>query len=390
MARLAALNLNARCIDIDTYPAIGIVAFKLLPIDKTRVANLMSAASDIAIAARSLVDGARSRVYEDIDGVVVEVPYAQTQTLKLSKIMHESYGGRLAYGISRDGKPLAIDLSNPSTPHVLIAGTTGSGKTALMHSMMLGLSHPRSENTRFVWVDPKRFDRSWLVPVLGLAYCPQIEDANAAVECLRFLVRAMDSSKYLHDGRILIFIDELADLIEVGGDEAKTLLRRIAQKGREYRIHLILATQKPLMKILDPLLVSNIPARLVLRVTTAIDSKTASGLEGVGAELLPGSGHGYAVVNGQSSRFIAAMPDDYGKAETFQANPERVLLAPVAQGPLQTQAPIKRPDDYTLAERVALLRVWNPKISMTIAQKALAPPGTGGGFYAIKEAWGDE
>jgi S-DNA-T family DNA segregation ATPase FtsK/SpoIIIE len=229
-------------------------------------------------------------------------------------------------GLCDDGAPLLMRLSSPDVAHVLISGTTGSGKTALCQTMILSLamSHRRSQ-LQFVLVDPKR--RAF-TPFASLPHLlwPMISDAAEAVDALSELVRLMEVRGQGHaqadagtkrlgevthpegdfQPRIVLVLDELADLMQVGGKELGEHLTRLAQRGREAGIHIIASTQKPSSQVLGTLIRANFPARLVGKVVSPEDARVAAGIGGTGAEKLMGRGDFIAVAAGQALRFQAA------------------------------------------------------------------------------------
>jgi S-DNA-T family DNA segregation ATPase FtsK/SpoIIIE len=224
-------------------------------------------------------------------------------------------------GLCDDGAPLLVRLASPDVAHVLISGTTGSGKTALCQTIILSLvmAHRRSQ-LQFVLVDPKR--RAF-APFETLPHLlrPVIGDASEAVQALGELVRLMETRGAPIKGalgaaqrgaevtpRIIVVLDELADLMHAnaGGKELNEHLTRLVQRGREVGIHVIACTQKPSSQVLGTLVRANFPARLVGKVVSPEDARVAAGIGGTGAEKLAGRGDFIAVAAGQVVRFQAA------------------------------------------------------------------------------------
>jgi len=223
-------------------------------------------------------------------------------------------------GLCDDGAPLLLRLSSPDVAHVLISGTTGSGKTALGQTIILSLAmlHRRSQ-LQFVLVDPKRraFEPFATLPHL---LRPIIGDATQAANALDELVQLMeargDAGKPPYnagdrrsDGiepHIVLVIDELADLMQVAGKALSDPLARLVQRGREVGIHVVACTQKPASQVLGTLIKANFPSRLVGKVVSPEDARVASGIGGTGAERLAGRGDFLAVAAGQVVRFQAA------------------------------------------------------------------------------------
>jgi S-DNA-T family DNA segregation ATPase FtsK/SpoIIIE len=194
--------------------------------------------------------------------------------------------------------------------HVLLAGTTGSGKTALLRTLLLSLAmynHPGQ--LQLVLVDPKG---RGLSPLAGLAHLWQgrgpVQDTAEAAQVLVALTEEMvrrDANKRSLP-RLVVGIDELADLLTVGGKLVADALTRLTQRGREAGIHVVAATQKPAAALVGSLVKANFPVRLVGSVVSPEDAKVAAGISGTGAERLLGRGDFLLVTKGQIIRFQAA------------------------------------------------------------------------------------
>jgi DNA segregation ATPase FtsK/SpoIIIE-like protein len=192
--------------------------------------------------------------------------------------------------------------------HVLVAGTTGSGKTALMQTIIMSLAllnHRRQ--LQFVLIDPKgrAFEPMARLPHL---LRPIVTEPDRAVQALSDLVNLMEQRdrSRVTDPRVIVAIDELADLVQTGGPAILEGLGRLVQRGREAGIHVIGATQKPSSSIIGPLVKANFPVRLVGRVVSAEDARVAAGVGGTGAEKLTGRGDFVAVYGPGLIRFQAA------------------------------------------------------------------------------------
>jgi S-DNA-T family DNA segregation ATPase FtsK/SpoIIIE len=222
-------------------------------------------------------------------------------------------------GLCDDGAPLVLRLSSSNVAHVLISGMTGSGKTALCQAMILSLAmtHRRSQ-LQFVLVDPKRRAFTPFAPLPHLLR-PIIGDAAEATSALGELVQLMEtrmlaptqaeaqaSGQDASEPRIVVVLDELADLMHARGQALSAPLTQLVQRGREAGIHVIACTQKPSAQALGTLVRANFPARLVGKVASPEDARVASGLLGTGAEKLAGRGDFLAVAAGQIQRFQAA------------------------------------------------------------------------------------
>jgi S-DNA-T family DNA segregation ATPase FtsK/SpoIIIE len=226
-------------------------------------------------------------------------------------------------GLAEDGAPLLIRLPSPDVAHILVAGTTGSGKTMLLQAMILSLAMANPPTLRgevgggmsLVLIDPKGHA---FRPFEGLPHLarPVIWEVEEMTEVLQSLVRLMERrSGHGRPGGngsagpqppVVVVIDELADLLMVGRKEVQWALTRLTQRGREAGIHVVAATQKPTTAVLGSLVKANFPVRLVGRVTSAEDARTATGWSGTGAERLMGQGDFLAVAEGRVIRFQAA------------------------------------------------------------------------------------
>jgi S-DNA-T family DNA segregation ATPase FtsK/SpoIIIE len=211
-------------------------------------------------------------------------------------------------GLDQEGVPLLLRLPSPNVAHALIAGTTGSGKTALARTMVASLAlHNSQRNLQLVLVDPK--GRGFL-PFEGLPHLlvPVVTRVDEALSVLQRLVAEMERRDA--EGRcepgLVVVLDELADLVQVGGREMVTALTRLTQRGREAGLHLVACTQKPSAAVIGGLVKSNFPVRLVGSVASPEDAKVATGLAQTGAERLLGQGDFLVVAKGQVTRMQAA------------------------------------------------------------------------------------
>jgi S-DNA-T family DNA segregation ATPase FtsK/SpoIIIE len=208
--------------------------------------------------------------------------------------------------------PLLLRLPSPEVAHVLVAGTTGSGKTALVRSIALSLAmHNRLGEVQVVFIDPKGSGFGPFVGgggVLPHLLRPPVREVHQAIFLLGEMVEEMvrRDREGISEPRVVIFIDELADLMEQGGKAMERLMTRLTQRGRSAGLHVVACTQKPLVASIGSLTRSNFPVRLVGSVASADDAKIAAGISGTGAEGLLGRGDFVLVVKGQVVRFQAA------------------------------------------------------------------------------------
>jgi S-DNA-T family DNA segregation ATPase FtsK/SpoIIIE len=308
------------------------VRFQVLPAVGAKISKIRGLSEELAAA----LDARNCRVSRRGAAVAVEIPRDDPQAVRLLLLLRQLEGGErkedripavtAILGIAEDGAPLLIRLPSPDVAHILVAGTTGSGKTTLLQSMILSLAvfntapgdqfRDSGSELSLLLLDPKGHA---FAPFEGLPHLarPVIRDVEEATEALQSLVRLMErrscsptppGGDYPPSGqpRIVLVIDELADLLMVGGKRIQQALTRLTQRGREAGIHVIAATQKPTAAVLGSLIKANFPVRLVGRVTSAEDARTATGWSGTGAERLLGRGDFLAVAEGRAIRFQAA------------------------------------------------------------------------------------
>jgi S-DNA-T family DNA segregation ATPase FtsK/SpoIIIE len=272
-----------------------------------KVKQVTSLADEFALA----LGKREARVYRKDGDINVEIPRVKMEPIRLLPLC-----SRLAavpafsavLGVEEDGTPLLMRLTAPDVSHVLIAGTTGSGKTALARSLLTSLAmHNRQTQIQLVLIDPKGrgFGPLAQLPhVLGGV----VTEPKAAVECLRWIVEEMERRDREQTNRplLVVAIDELADLLQTGGAAAEAMLTRISQRGREAGIHLIACTQKPTAALIGGAIKANFPVRLVGTVASRDEARYATGLADSGAEKLEGKGDFLLVSKGATVRFQAA------------------------------------------------------------------------------------
>jgi S-DNA-T family DNA segregation ATPase FtsK/SpoIIIE len=284
-----------------------LVRFNLNVAPNVKLNKLVGLAEEIALA----LGAASVRVLRDGGMVRVEMPRDDAEMVTLTKLcqtLKQVPPATAVLGQDMSGAPLLLRLSSPSIAHILVAGTTGSGKTALMRNILLSLArYNRTSDLRFVLIDPK--GRSF-ESLNGLPHLltPIITKGETAIEWLNNLAAQMEKRDQNgeHRPRVVVVIDELADLLQTYGNFVEDPLTRLAQRGREAGFHVIAATQKPSSKVLSSLLKSNFPTRLIGRVASPEDARTAAGIGGTGAEKLNGNGDFVLVAEGQAIRFQAA------------------------------------------------------------------------------------
>jgi S-DNA-T family DNA segregation ATPase FtsK/SpoIIIE len=277
-----------------------------------RIKQIASLAEELALSL-----GAPScRVYRQEGQVQVEVPRPEGQAVRLQDLCQRLAGqGRgtvppvtAVLGLDTEGIPLLLRLPSPNVAHVLIAGTTGSGKTALARAMVASLVIFNSQRAlQLVVVDPKG---RGLKVFDGLPHlvAPVVTRVDGALAVLERLVQEMEQrdATGCSEPRLVVVLDELADLVQVGGREMEGLVRRLTQRGREAGVHVVACTQKPAAAVIGGLVKSNFPVRLVGSVPSPEDAKVATGVGGTGAERLLGQGDFLLVAKGQVVRLQAA------------------------------------------------------------------------------------
>jgi S-DNA-T family DNA segregation ATPase FtsK/SpoIIIE len=314
------------------YPGPVITRYEIEPAVGVKGAQIVNLVKDLA-RALSVVS---IRVVETIPGkscMALELPNPRRQVVKLVELLasttYNDAPGMLTLALGKDiaGKPVVADLGR--MPHLLVAGTTGSGKSVAVNAMILSLlykAEPR--NVRLIFIDPKMLELSVYEGIPHLL-APVVTDMKLAPNALNWCVGEMERryklmsqlgvrnlagyNQKVADAKkagkplthpfsltpetpealdemplIVVVVDELADLMMVTGKKIEELIARIAQKARAAGIHLILATQRPSVDVITGLIKANIPSRIGFQVASKVDSRTI--LDQMGAEALLGQG----------------------------------------------------------------------------------------------------
>jgi DNA segregation ATPase FtsK/SpoIIIE, S-DNA-T family len=333
--KLKDFRIDARV--VSAHPGPVITRFELEPAPGVRGSQISSLDKDIA-RGLSLVS---VRVVDVVPGknvIGLEIPNAHRETVYLSEILNSrEYGDArspisLALGKDIGGRPIVVDLQK--MPHLLVAGTTGSGKSVALNAMVLSLLFKaRPADVRMIMIDPKMLELSVYDRIPHLL-APVVTDMKEAANALRWCVAEMErryklmaavgvrnlagfnkkvreaeaSGQPLPDPlfrpdpespqaiaqplqplpQIVVFIDEFADMMMIVGKKVEELIARLAQKSRAAGVHLVLATQRPSVDVITGLIKANIPCRIAFQVSSKIDSRTI--LDQSGAETLLGSG----------------------------------------------------------------------------------------------------
>jgi len=300
---LASHNVPSRVLGGLVTPRF--IRFKLLPRLGTRVKKLSNLSEEIALA----LAVPSCRVYRRNGMIEVEVPRNGPGEVGLLSICRRLRGPppcTAVLGLDGEGIPLLLRLPSPDVVHVLVGGVTGSGKTALARAMVGSLAlYNHLAQLQLVLIDPKGDGFSPFDGLPHLLY-PIIGEVDMALSALSRLVKEMERREGVVEPRIVVFIDELSDLMMEGGKEMERLLTRLLQRGRGAGIHIVACVQKPTASVIGSLVKSNFPVRIVGSVASPEDAKVVSGIAGTGAERLLGRGDFLLVTKGRVIRFQAA------------------------------------------------------------------------------------
>jgi S-DNA-T family DNA segregation ATPase FtsK/SpoIIIE len=313
-----------------------LVQFNLVPGQGVSVRKVQQHSEEIALA----LGVPSARVARQGGNLFLQVPRSSPQPVRLLDLqrrLERVPPDTTILGMDETGAPLLLRLPSPEVSHVLVAGTTGSGKTVLVRSMVLSLAmNNRPRQLQMVLVDPKGHGFG---PLNGLPHLlrPIVINPTEALVLLADLVREMERRDEAghHRPRIVVVIDELADLALVGGKAMERFLTRLAQRGREAGIHLVACTQKPTAAVVGSLVKANFPARLVGAVVSPEDAKVATGVAGTGAERLSGRGDFLLVVRGEVIRLQAAYSSTEEIAQVIgglspEPSRQRAIASPVS------------------------------------------------------------
>lgn len=283
------------------------VRFELSTSLGTKVSKVAALAEEIALA----LGKREARVYRQNGSISVELPRTEVGPVRLLPLCSRLTtvpAVTAVLGLEGNGTPLLLRLNAPDVTHVLIAGTTGSGKTALARTLLTSLAmHNRQNELQLLLIDPKErgFAPLTVLPHVlgGIAATPA-----AAIEKLRWVAQEMERRDQNQTNRpvLVVAIDELADLLQTGGREIEAILTRISQRGREAGIHLVACTQKPTSALIGSAIKANFPVRLVGAVASKDEARYASGVSDSGAEKLQGKGDFLLICKGEMVRFQAA------------------------------------------------------------------------------------
>jgi S-DNA-T family DNA segregation ATPase FtsK/SpoIIIE len=393
ISRLVEIKLKDFGIDVEVVavqPGPVVTRFELKPAPGVKVSQISALAKDLARALSAI----SVRVVEVIPGKAVvglEIPNESRELVTLGEILrsraYDELASPLALALGKDigGNPIVADLGK--MPHLLIAGTTGSGKSVAINAMVLSLLYKSSaEHVRLILIDPKMLELSVYEGIPHLL-APVVTDMKHAANALRWCVAEMDRRYHLmkelgvrnlaglnrkvRDAQeagqsipdpliarlrahgkfegdipalqplpfIVVVIDELADLMLIVGKKVEELIARLAQKARASGIHLVLATQRPSVDVITGLIKANIPARIAFQVSAKVDSRTI--LDQNGAESLLGHGDMLYQPPGTSTpdRVHGAFVSDrevHAVVESLKGGSAPVYVEEVLTGPQET------------------------------------------------------
>ncbi len=303
---LLDFGVNGNIKKVSHGPVVTLNEFE--PAAGVKVSKIINLSDDIARNTSS--ESARIATIPGSNTVGIELPNNVRENVYLSEILNNpDFKKRdiklpIALGKSISGKPIVGDLS--SMPHLLIAGTTGSGKSVCINTIILSLLYRHTpDKCKFILIDPKMLELSTYEGIPHLL-CPVITEAKKAASVLGWVVKEMESRYRLMtkegvrniDGYntkhklpmpyIVVVVDEMSDLMLVAGKEIESYIQKLSQMARAAGIHIIMATQRPSVDVITGTIKANFPTRISFQVTSKIDSRTILGEQG--AEQLLGKG----------------------------------------------------------------------------------------------------
>ena len=291
---------------VSNGPVVTLNEFE--PAAGVKVSKIINLSDDIARNTSS--ESARISIIPGSNRVGIELPNVSRENVYLSEILSNNDFKKkeielpIALGKNISGNPVVGDLS--SMPHLLIAGTTGSGKSVCINTIILSLLYRhKPDKCKFILIDPKMLELSTYEGIPHLL-CPVITEAKKAASVLGWVVKEMESRYRLMtkegvrniDGYnlkhklpmpyIVVVVDEMSDLMLVAGKEIENYIQKLSQMARAAGIHIIMATQRPSVDVITGTIKANFPTRISFQVTSKIDSRTILGEQG--AEQLLGKG----------------------------------------------------------------------------------------------------
>ena len=303
---LLDFGVSGKVKKVSNGPVVTLNEFE--PAAGIKVSKIINLSDDIARNTSS--ESARISTIPGSNTIGIEIPNLSRENVYLSEILNHSDFKRkdiklpIALGKNISGTPIIGDLA--SMPHLLIAGTTGSGKSVCINTIILSMLYRHTpDKCKFILIDPKMLELSTYEGVPHLL-CPVITEAKKAASVLGWVVKEMESRYRLMtkegvrniDGYnakhklpmpyIVVVVDEMSDLMLVAGKEIENYIQKLSQMARAAGIHIIMATQRPSVDVITGTIKANFPTRISFQVTSKIDSRTILGEQG--AEQLLGKG----------------------------------------------------------------------------------------------------
>ena len=303
---LLDFGVNGNIKKISHGPVVTLNEFE--PAAGVKVSKIINLSDDIARNTSS--ESARIATIPGSNTVGIELPNSSRENVYLSEILNKTDFKKkeiklpIALGKNISGTPIVGDLA--SMPHLLIAGTTGSGKSVCINTIILSLLYRHTpERCKFILIDPKMLELSTYEGIPHLI-CPVITEAKKAASVLGWVVKEMESRYRLMTKEgvrnidsynakhklpmpyIVVVVDEMSDLMLVAGKEIENYIQKLSQMARAAGIHIIMATQRPSVDVITGTIKANFPTRISFQVTSKIDSRTILGEQG--AEQLLGKG----------------------------------------------------------------------------------------------------
>ena len=417
------LDFNVQVKVVAAYPGPVITRYEIEPAVGVKGAQIVNLARDLARA----LSVTAIRVVETIPGTScmgLEIPNPKREIVRLSEIVgsqaYADMNSKITIALGKDitGKPMVADLAR--MPHLLVAGTTGSGKSVAINAMILSILYKATPSeVRLIMVDPKMLELSMYEGIPHLL-APVVTDMRQAGAALNWCVAEMERryklmsaiavrnlAGYNHKVReaiekkqplthpftltpdnpelleplplLVVLIDELADLMMVSGKKVEELIARLAQKSRACGIHLILATQRPSVDVITGLIKANVPTRIAFQVSAKVDSRTI--LDQQGAESLLGQGdmlylqpgggipvraHGAYVADAEVHRVVEALKKQ-GEAQYIEGildAPEQAEMNATSEGGVSGEAD-------PLYDQAVQIVLQNKRASISLVQRHL-------------------
>jgi S-DNA-T family DNA segregation ATPase FtsK/SpoIIIE len=303
---LLDFGIKGKITKINNGPVVSLYEFE--PAPGIKVSKIMNLSDDIARNTSSV--STRVSIMPGKNTIGIEIPNSKRDSVILSEIISSNNFNKketklpIALGKSISGNPIVVDLA--SMPHLLVAGTTGSGKSVCINSIIVSLLYKHSpDNCKFILIDPKMLELSSYEGIPHLL-TPVITEAKKATMALGWTVQEMENRYKLMtsegvrniDGYnqkhklkmpyIVVVVDEMSDLMLVSGKEIESYVQKLSAMARAAGIHIIMATQRPSVDVITGTIKANFPTRISFQVSSKIDSKTILGEQG--AEQLLGKG----------------------------------------------------------------------------------------------------